>query len=202
MATIVPVAVAPTANDDAFVTDQEVAIVIDIATELLGNDSDLNEDTLIFASFTQPSNGTLVDNGNGTLTFTPNVGYAGRDSFTYTLSDGALTDTATVDLTVVGPPSVIVSDDFNDGFIAPIWTFEGPSVSSSAIVTTPTESFITLETPEGDFNIFGENNGARLLQGRDQWRPDGQRPVPVDAKRAVPIAGLPDGGGRPKLDPV
>ena len=58
-------------------------------------------DTLSIASFTQPADGTLVDNGDGTFTYSPNADFNGADSFTYTVSDGnGGTDTATVNITV------------------------------------------------------------------------------------------------------
>jgi hypothetical protein len=34
------------------------------------------------------------------VSYTPNANYFGSDSFTYTISDGALTDTATVNITI------------------------------------------------------------------------------------------------------
>ena len=155
---------APDAVDDALTTAQDAALSIDVAADLLANDSDINQDALTITGYTQPTNGVLVDNGNGTLTYTPNAGYSGPDSFTYTLSDGSLSDTATVQLSVIGPPSTIVSDDFNDGVVDPIWTFEGPSSASSGIVTTATDSFLVLTTPSGDYNVYNDNDGARALQ--------------------------------------
>lgn len=98
--TIVPPNNAPQATDDALATDEDVALTINVAADLLGNDSDPDGDPVSLDSFTQPSNGTLVDNGDGTLTYTPTAGYDGTDSFTYTVTDGDLTDTATVTLTV------------------------------------------------------------------------------------------------------
>ncbi|MCA9170265.1 MAG: VCBS repeat-containing protein, partial [Planctomycetales bacterium] len=50
-------------------------------------DNDLGTPTLI--EFTQPTNGSVVDNGNGTLTYTPNANYAGADSFVYAIADSA-----------------------------------------------------------------------------------------------------------------
>ena len=63
-------------------------------------------DPLTLDSFTQPTNGTLADTGNGTLTYKPDAGFSGTDTFTYTVDDGnGGTDTATVTVTVSASPS-------------------------------------------------------------------------------------------------
>ncbi|RUR19521.1 tandem-95 repeat protein, partial [Legionella sp. km535] len=46
------------------------------------------------------ANGTVLLNANGTLSFTPNNNYNGNTSFTYTVTSGGVTETATVNLTV------------------------------------------------------------------------------------------------------
>jgi hypothetical protein len=95
--TITPVNDAPMAADDSATTDENAVVIVSPLT----NDSDPDGDTLSISTFTQGSNGTVADNGNGTLSYTPNSGYSGNDSFTYTVSDGnGGTDTATVDVTV------------------------------------------------------------------------------------------------------
>ena len=71
---------------------------------MLANDTDV-DNTLTPASitaFTQGTNGTVVSNDNGTFTYTPNANFNGTDSFTYTISDGTSSDTATVTITVNG----------------------------------------------------------------------------------------------------
>ncbi|WP_109314033.1 Ig-like domain-containing protein [Ruegeria sp. AU67] len=95
-----PPNVAPDAVDDGLATTQDVALAINVASDLLTNDSDDDGDPLNLTGFTQSTNGTVSDNGDGTLTYTPNAGFTGNDSFTYTITDGTEADTATVSLEV------------------------------------------------------------------------------------------------------
>ena len=133
---------APVAGDDGLTTDQDVPLSVDVASDLLANDSDANGDALSLDSFTQPANGTLTDNGDGTLSYTPNAGYNGVDSFTYTITDGTLTDTANVSVTVNSdtppPASDIVSDDFAGGVLDPVWSYAGIDGLAN-LATTPTD---------------------------------------------------------------
>ena len=98
--TVNPVNDAPAATDDAASTSEDTAVVISAAS-LLANDSDADLDTLSIIEFAQGSNGTVVDNEDGTYTYTPESGFTGADSFTYTVSDGkGGTNTATVNVVV------------------------------------------------------------------------------------------------------
>jgi len=88
---------APSALNDTAATTQDVAVVINVLT----NDSDPDGGTLSIQSFSQGANGSVSNNGNGTLTFTPKPGFSGLDNFTYTISDGqGGTGSATVNVTV------------------------------------------------------------------------------------------------------
>ncbi len=73
---------SPVANDDTASTLTNTPVDIDV----LANDSDPDGDPLIVVSVTQPSHGTVVNNGDG-VTYTPDTDYCGDDSFTYTISD-------------------------------------------------------------------------------------------------------------------
>jgi Ca2+-binding RTX toxin-like protein len=99
---------APVAVNDSITTDKNTAIVITTST-LLSNDIDVDViDVLSITSFTQPSQGSLVNNGNSTYTYTPTPNYYGSDGFTYTISDGhGSTSSATVNLTINQPKNVI-----------------------------------------------------------------------------------------------
>ena len=96
---------APVATDDSENVAHDTALVINV----LSNDSDADNDPLSVTSTSTPANGTVVINGDNTITYTPNAGYAGADSFTYTISDGqGGSDTATVNLTVAASgPNII-----------------------------------------------------------------------------------------------
>ncbi|UWQ48125.1 cadherin-like domain-containing protein [Leisingera aquaemixtae] len=158
---------APQAADDALAVVTDTALVIDEAA-LLSNDSDPDGDPVTFGSFTAPSNGTLTDNGDGTLTYTPNAGYEGPDSFTYTISDDSgLSDTATVSLTVAAPAagSGLVSDDFAGGALDPaVWTVEGPAGVAAGLGASATDAYLELITPDGNYDAWKTNNSARAMQ--------------------------------------
>ena len=81
-------------------------------SDLLINDSDPDGDALALVSFSQPANGTLVQELDGNLTYTPNPGFSGPDSFTYTITDGtSQQDTATVSWVVNDVP-IALADQF------------------------------------------------------------------------------------------
>ncbi|HML74063.1 MAG TPA: Ig-like domain-containing protein [Anaerohalosphaeraceae bacterium] len=101
--TVTPVNDAPAASDDSAATQQNTAVVIDV----LANDSDIDGDTLAVTSITAPAYGT-DDLSNNTITYTPNAGYVGADSFNYTVSDGhGGTVVGTVTVTVTEASSTL-----------------------------------------------------------------------------------------------
>ncbi len=80
-----PVNDPPVATDDAFSTEQGQPVT---TGNVLTNDTDADGDTLSVSGFTPPTNGSLVNHGDGTFTYTPHSGFSGTDSFTYTVNDG------------------------------------------------------------------------------------------------------------------
>ena len=98
---------APVAQDDSANTFENTAVTIDV----LANDSDVEGDALNIQSFSQGVGGTVSDNGDGTLSYTPIVDFTGADSFTYQMNDGSeLNDSATVNVTVNPFTDVHVGD--------------------------------------------------------------------------------------------
>lgn len=91
--------------------------------QILANDNDLP--AIGTLTVTDPTHGTVAINDNGTpndpsddwVTYTPQVGFTGTDSFTYTLCDDkGHCETATVS-TVVNPAAVSELDSDNDGIV-------------------------------------------------------------------------------------
>ena len=83
---------------------------------MLGNDSDVDGDSLTCHPGDRPSHGTLTLNANGCFTYTPAANYNGADSFTYKANDGtADSNMATVSLTVnpVNDAPVAAADSYS-----------------------------------------------------------------------------------------
>ena len=153
---------APAPQDDALSTLPDTQLVIS-TEDLLGNDEDANGDTLSIVSVGPAANGTLTDNGDGTWTYQPNAGYTGADSFSYTVSDGTDTSDATVTLTVAAEAQAI-SDDFSAATLDSVWRIEGPAGISHALSADGTDAWLELITPDGNYDVWGTNNGARAMQ--------------------------------------
>jgi len=90
----------PTAGDDFITTSSQ--IITDVpAPGVLANDSDADNgpQTLIARNASDPPQGSVVLNPDGSFTYTPDATAVGSDSFTYEAFDGLVATTATVTLT-------------------------------------------------------------------------------------------------------
>ncbi|GAB4149365.1 MAG: hypothetical protein Tsb009_23620 [Planctomycetaceae bacterium] len=130
----------PVAVDDAY-TAVNSALVIDTANGLAANDirSGFPGTTTITVE-SDPTNGTLSLNADGSFTYTPDAGFVGTDTFEYRLTNslGGF-DIATV--TITRPEAILMLDDLstNDGV-----------EQSNGILVTETETF----TVSGTSNPF------------------------------------------------
>ncbi|MCP4090584.1 MAG: tandem-95 repeat protein, partial [Gammaproteobacteria bacterium] len=87
-------------NDNYSITQGE-PLTINALSGVLANDSDVEHDPLTALKISDPANGVLVLNNDGSFTYTPSTGYIGSDSFTYKANDGASdSDVAAVTITV------------------------------------------------------------------------------------------------------
>src|SRR5205823_6481822 len=78
--TVTPVNDPPVAANDGYTTPEDTALNV-TAPGLLGNDTDVDGDSLTAVVIGGPSHGTLTLNANGSFTYTPATAYTGPDSF-------------------------------------------------------------------------------------------------------------------------
>ncbi|MER2491972.1 Ig-like domain-containing protein [Catenovulum sediminis] len=78
----------PVANGDTYSIDED--LVLNAATSLLANDSDVDNDTLTVNTtpIVDVASGSLTLSANGLFTYTPDANFSGVDSFSYQVLDG------------------------------------------------------------------------------------------------------------------
>jgi len=183
--TVNPVNDPPAASPDAdFMVDEDSPLII-AAPGVLGNDSDVDGDSLTSSFVTGPSNGTVTLNGDGSFTYTPNGNWNGTDSFTYKANDGVLdSNAATVTITVkpVNDAPVAVGDTYSTdedttlniatpGVLGNDSDVDGGSITALSVIgvshgalTLNTDGSLTY-TPSADWNgtdsfTYKANDGA------------------------------------------
>ncbi|WP_265099104.1 tandem-95 repeat protein, partial [Vibrio campbellii] len=100
----------------ADIVSDSADIVEDTPTKLdvLGNDNFEGDAPVVSVEAGhEPTNGTVVVNNDGTITYTPNQDYNGPDQFTYTVSSGGVTETTTVTLNVTPVNDKPLNEDFD-----------------------------------------------------------------------------------------
>ncbi|MFB1053102.1 tandem-95 repeat protein [Vibrio diabolicus] len=158
---------APIALNDATITEEDTSVTIDV----LPNDTDIDGDTLSIESASVPSDQGQVEIIDGKLVFTPTENFNGDAEITYTVTDGALTDEATVKVTVnaVNDTPVVESSiadqtlaedftpytiDLNTAF-SDVDNVDGElsfSVSGNSNVNVSIENGIATISPTADWN--------------------------------------------------
>ncbi len=136
---IIDTDIPPAAYDASETTNINTALnvsVLDLATDFDG-------DTLTTSAVTQGTHGSVVINLDGTVTYTPDTGYTGDDSFTYTVTDTfGNTSTGAIYVSVTGP--------------------EAPPTS----VWTATNTAVSIDVPDLAFDPDGETlSTSAVTQG-------------------------------------
>lgn len=146
-------------------TAEDTALTLD----LLAQASDVEGSTLTVNIVTGPAHGTLVENADGSFTYTPHADYNGGDSFTYRVNDGELDSAlATVSLTVTpvndapvaGDASINTQEDqiLTGNLLSYGIDVDGDSLSA-VVVNAPAHGTLVLHadgsftyTPHADYN--------------------------------------------------
>ena len=86
---------APVANNDTIMVDHNTDYVGQISWSDVDGDMEFSCNLL-----SSPSNGTANVSVEGSFVYSPTTNYSGSDSFTFTVCDNSLCDTATVFITI------------------------------------------------------------------------------------------------------
>jgi len=187
----------PNAVDDVAETDEDTPINIYWLTY---NDTEPWLQTITVVGVTQPAHGSAVLEADHTVTYAPAEDWYGTDAFTYTASDGGLTDTASVTVTVSPVNDLPIADEMQ------IWTGEdtplcimlsGTDVESGQLTyfidTGPSQG--TLGDLEGDSVTYFPNGNfhgadAFTYQVYDGERLSGPATVSITVNDVVDGAGV------------
>ncbi|EHZ7349965.1 tandem-95 repeat protein [Vibrio parahaemolyticus] len=127
--------VAPVADIEA----DKTTVVEDTPTiiKVLGNDTFEGKDKVVSLDAENgPKNGTVIVNNDGTVTYTPDDNYVGKDTFTYVVTSGGVSESTTVEVNVT---------PVND---AP--------VAKDDIATTQEDTAVTIDVLPNDSDVDGD----------------------------------------------
>ena len=162
--------VAPVASGGTLTTNEDTAASSSVSA------TDTDGDSVTFTVVTLPQHGTLMFNtATGAYTYTPAANYNGPDSFSFSASDGLLSSSATVAITVVpvNDPPVAVNDSYSGQWNTVLTVAPGSLLLNdsdiendpltSVIVTNanPSQGVVTLNA-NGSFSFLPAANFSGL----------------------------------------
>ena len=174
--TINPVDDAPVANNDSIVAVGDLPV--DITSEVLSNDFDVDSpiDQIVIVS--QPSDGTVFIDANGKLIFVPVAEFDGQTSFEYQVQSVGQTSATAVAVIDVTPPPATSPTDNDDTSES---TTDPENENPETEITEPDPEVGT--TPDGDQETESED----LLVGNNFVRNSGNSDSLADIRNAGPI---------------
>lgn len=159
---------APVAGNDSYSTDEDRAVTV-TAPGVLDDDSDADGDPLTAVIVTNPANGSLTLEANGSFTYTPNPGFNGSDSFTYRANDGsASSNTASVTIAVGaindGPTITGIADQTidEDAATAVLPLTVGDAETAAGSLTVSGRSSNTTLVPAANIVVGGSGAGRTV----------------------------------------
>lgn len=188
---IVPPNDPPIAEDDSYIISEDSTLNIS-SPGILGNDYDPDGDVINISYWTEPSNGSLLLNFDGSFIYIPDSNFFGKDSFDYQITDGtdsselakvlitvnsvddapvAIEDTYSMDedhvLSVIAPGVIENDYDIDDN-----WS--DPEIDSPYVILESDVSFGSIDLKlNGSFtykpneNFFGQDSFVYRLYSRD-----------------------------------
>ena len=131
-----------------------------LTLDLLDDDTDQDGDALNVTGIGQPNGGTVTDNGDGTVTYTPDESFHLYDSFFYTISDA------------MGGESTAVARIWDDSLNPVLGTDAGDSLNgtSGGDYMAGGDGDDQLSGSDGDDVLFGGAGNDRLQTSRLEYR--------------------------------
>ncbi|WP_421919910.1 Ig-like domain-containing protein [Marinifilum sp.] len=189
----------PIANDDSDIINEDETS----SGNLFANDEDFINTPVVVVSNTDPANGTVVVNSDGTYTYTPNADFFGTDTFTYTLEDeDGDQDTATVTITVnpVNDTPIAINDNFEidedsseSGFLmdndihlgdAPVAVVSNTNPANGSVTVNADGTFVY--TPNADF--FGTDAFEYTIEDVDGEQSTATVTITLNSVNDLPVA--------------
>jgi Ca2+-binding RTX toxin-like protein len=156
----------PVAQADIFTGQQNHSVTGNLMADN-GNGAATDQNglalSIVAATITTANGGTVVENANGTFTYTPATGYSGTDSFNYTLEDSAgLTATGTASLTISAATTTTASSGIPEAVLQEL------NGIAPTITMTSTANGITLNGTQSSLaNVIMSSGKNDLLEGHD-----------------------------------
>ncbi len=175
-ATVMIVVDRPTANPDNATTPVNTPVIINVAA----NDTDPEGNQFLVLSSiaitTQPAHGIVSVSDTGMVTYTPNAGFVGTDTFAYTIADthGAVSNSA-VDSVIVTPTTTLTAGNITAqatgstpvmiNLLSNVTESNGTSPlapSTTTIVTAPEHGTVTVDPTTGiaTYTAIGSFSGT------------------------------------------
>ncbi|HIF9546677.1 TPA: tandem-95 repeat protein, partial [Photobacterium damselae] len=151
---VTPVNDAPVGEDVSAETQEETAVTGQLTA------TDVDGDNLTFKPGTDPTNGSVTVNSDGSWEYVPNTDFNGEDSFTVVVDDGnggTDTITVTVNVTPVNDEAVIGGDD-HQSLIETNEVLTTGGTLTATDVDNPDNSFKPQEGVSGQYGQFTINS--------------------------------------------
>jgi VCBS repeat-containing protein len=186
---------APVAVNDGYSVDEDGTLGVNAGNGVLKNDTDADGDPLTALKLSDPANGTVTLNSNGSFTYAPAADFNGSDSFTYRANDGlANSNTATVTITVNSvndAPSFTMGPDETASVSAGAQTVAGWAKNMSPGPSNESGQTLAFEVSTNDDTQFTVTPSIDAVTGDLTYTPD---PLGVGASVTVTVR-LRDNGG-------
>jgi hypothetical protein len=166
--TVNKVNLPPVATADSYILSADGTLTVSAADGVLANDTDPNGSSLTATLLSGPSVGTLDLQSDGSFTYSTPLGFVGKTTFTYQVTNGSgQTSTATVTLSTTSTISGRVWSDLVGSGIqngsnppvanVPISLIDASSEDEETVASTTTGA-------DGTYQFTGVSPGSYILQ--------------------------------------